>query len=60
MRQLSQREQFIFCDLSQQTDLMQNGYFADPSHINRHGARAIGTHLATVSSIPWDMFKAKN
>jgi hypothetical protein len=60
MRQLSQREQFIFCDLSQQTDLMQNGYFADPSHINRHGARAIGTHLATVPSIPWDMFKAKN
>ncbi|HEY9643752.1 MAG TPA: hypothetical protein V6C57_24900 [Coleofasciculaceae cyanobacterium] len=58
MQQLSQQEQFIFCDLSQQTDLMQNGYFADPSHINRYGARAIGTHLATVPFIPWDMFKA--
>lgn len=57
MLRLSQQAKFIFCDLSQQQDLMQNGYFADPSHINRHGARAIGIYLASVPAIPWDMFR---
>ncbi|HEY9628412.1 MAG TPA: hypothetical protein V6C84_14015 [Coleofasciculaceae cyanobacterium] len=57
MQRLAGQAQFIFCDLSQQRDLMQNGYFADPSHINHRGAAAIGAYLATVPSIPWSMFK---
>jgi len=57
MQKLAQQTAFIFCDLSQQQDLMQNTFFADPSHINRTGAAAIGTYLASVPSIPWTMFK---
>ncbi|MBD3883823.1 hypothetical protein IFO70_18835 [Phormidium tenue FACHB-886] len=58
MQQLAQQEQFIFADLSQQSSLMQNGYFADPSHINQHGARAIALHLTKMESIPWEMFRS--
>ena len=58
MQKLAQQTEFIFCDLSQQQGLMQNAYFADPSHINRAGAEAIGTYLPSVQLIPWTMFKA--
>lgn len=53
MWQLADQEQFMFRNLSQQPELMKNGYFADPSHINRHGARAVALHLAADSTIPW-------
>jgi hypothetical protein len=59
MQKLSRQETFIFCDLSQQRELMQNRYFADPSHINRAGAEAIGAYLTNMRSIPWAMFKAE-
>lgn len=53
MWQMAAQERFMFRDLSQQSELMQNGYFADPSHINQHGARAVALHLAADSTIPW-------
>lgn len=55
MWQLASREHFMFRDLSQQAELMQNHYFADPSHINQHGARAIAFHLVADPTIPWQM-----
>lgn len=57
MQQLAAQFQFSFCDLSQEPDLQQHRYFADPSHINRHGARAIGIRLASHPAVPWQMFK---
>lgn len=57
MWQLAAQEQFMFRDLSQQPSLMQNGYFADPSHINRHGARAVAFHLAKDATIPWQIVR---
>lgn len=53
MQQLAARAGFIFCDLSQQQELMQNEYFADPSHLNRYGASAVAAQLAADSTIPW-------
>lgn len=53
MWQLADQERFMFRNLSQQPALMNNGYFADPSHINRHGARAVALFLAADSTIPW-------
>lgn len=58
MQKLARQSEFIFCDLSQQQDLMQNAYFADPSHINRAGAEAIAIYLTSLRSLPWTMFKA--
>jgi hypothetical protein len=57
MWQLAAQEQFMFRDLSQQPELMQNGYFADPSHINRHGARAVAFHLAQDTTLPWHIVR---
>lgn len=57
MWRLAAQEQFMFRDLSQQPELMQNGYFADPSHINRHGARAVAFHLAEDATIPWHIVR---
>ncbi len=53
MWQLARRERFMFRNLSQQPELMNNSYFADPSHINYKGARATAFHLAADSTIPW-------
>ncbi|MBD1898001.1 hypothetical protein [Coleofasciculus sp. FACHB-129] len=43
---------FIFLDLSRQWT-NQNGYFADPSHLNRYGAAVIGRQIAADTRIPW-------
>jgi hypothetical protein len=55
MQRLAQQEQFIFRDLVQHPTLMQNQFFADPSHINHSGARAVALHLATDPAIPWQV-----
>jgi lysophospholipase L1-like esterase len=57
MQQLAAQQHFIFCDLSQYPTLMQNRYFADPSHINRYGAQAIAIQLAAHPAIPWHMLQ---
>jgi len=46
MQQLAQAQGFVFTDLSQIQALMQDRYFADPSHINRFGAEAVADRLA--------------
>lgn len=55
-QQMMQQQQvgggFVFIDLSGQW-LNQNQYFADPSHINRYGAAALSSQLATNNQIPW-------
>ena len=54
-QQLMQRqagEGFIFINLGRQW-LTQNQYFVDPSHLNRYGAAAVATQLATNPQIPW-------
>lgn len=58
MWQLADQERFMFRNLSQQPELMRNSYFADPSHINRHGARAVALYLAADSTIPWRIVRA--
>lgn len=60
MWQLAAREQFMFRDLSQQPELIKNNYFADPSHINRHGARAVSFHLAADRTIPWHIVRTSS
>ena len=60
MQRLAQQEQFTFADLSQQSGLMQNSYFADPSHINRQGAKAIALHLAEMQSLPWQTLRSSS
>jgi len=42
----------IFIDMGRQW-LQQNQYFADPSHLNRYGAAAVSSFLATHPNIPW-------
>lgn len=53
MWQLANQQGFMFRDLSQVPELMKNSYFADPSHINHQGARAVAVHLAQDQTIPW-------
>jgi hypothetical protein len=60
MQRLAQQEQFTFADLSQQPNLIQNNYFADPSHINQQGARAIALELAKMPSMPWGIFRSSS
>jgi hypothetical protein len=43
---------FIFIDMARQWP-NQNGYFSDPSHLNRYGAAAVSSQLATNPQIPW-------
>lgn len=57
MQQLSEQQQFMFLDLVQHPDLIQNQYFADPSHINHTGARAVAAHIITNTTIPWHVLK---
>lgn len=52
MTQLADQADFTMIDLSQQWP-QQNDYFADPSHLNQFGARAVAVQLATHASIPW-------
>lgn len=54
-QQMMQRQAgdgFIFIDLGRQ-GLNQNQYFSDPSHLNRYGAAAVSSQLATNPQIPW-------
>ncbi|HEY9658178.1 MAG TPA: hypothetical protein V6C65_06980, partial [Allocoleopsis sp.] len=55
MQQLARQEKFTLIDLVQQPSLNQNQYFADPSHINQQGARAVALHLAAHSQVPWQI-----
>lgn len=52
MGQKAQQEGFGFINWGQ-IWLNQNGYFADPSHLNRYGAATLGRELATQASIQW-------
>ena len=52
MQQLASQAGFMFVDLNYQ-ELSLNQYFADPSHLNAQGARAVATHLARQNDIPW-------
>jgi len=52
MQQLSQEYSFIFLDLSEKA-LTQYQYFADPSHLNRYGARLVAREIVANPSIPW-------
>jgi hypothetical protein len=52
MQQLASREGFLFRDLSLRWTT-QNDYFADPSHLNQYGARAVAQQLAIDPAIPW-------
>ncbi|MGJ3246266.1 MAG: hypothetical protein ACFE0I_09355 [Elainellaceae cyanobacterium] len=51
MQAIAAQEGFAFHDFNH-GDLTQNHYFADPSHLNQHGAKAVGRSLATHSVIP--------
>jgi hypothetical protein len=52
MLQLADQNGFLFEDLSQQWG-DRHHYFADPSHLNREGARAVALHLAAPGHLPW-------
>ncbi|NET11380.1 MAG: hypothetical protein F6K16_43195 [Symploca sp. SIO2B6] len=52
MQQLSANSGFAFLDLNH-PELAQNQYFADPSHLNANGARAVASQIAFQSDIPW-------
>lgn len=52
MMQQQTGDGFIFIDLGRQ-GLNQNQYFSDPSHLNRYGAAAVSSQLATNPQIPW-------
>lgn len=54
IQQLANRQGFIFRDLSQRWRT-QNDYFADPSHLNQNGARAVARQLAIDPAIPWQV-----
>jgi lysophospholipase L1-like esterase len=54
MQQQAAREGFVFRDLLNRW-LTQNEYFADPSHLNQAGARAVALQLAADPSIPWPL-----
>ena len=57
MQQLAAAEGFTFRDLSQTETLMQNQYFADPSHLNFYGANAVAAQIAADPSIPWTILQ---
>ncbi|NES82292.1 MAG: hypothetical protein F6K10_13310 [Moorea sp. SIO2B7] len=52
MKQKAQAEEFIFIDLANQW-LNYNGYFADPSHLNRYGAAEVAKQLVGNPQIQW-------
>jgi len=53
MQRLASQGGFIFRDLRQQWTT-QHSYFADPSHLNQNGARAVAEYLARDAGIPWE------
>jgi hypothetical protein len=53
LQQQGQTQGFLVVDLLLQW-LDQDSYFADPSHLNRRGAKAIAQQLATHPAIPWN------
>lgn len=57
MEQLSIQESFLFRDFMGRW-ASQSSYFADPSHINQQGARAVAEALAADQTIPWRLFSA--
>lgn len=46
MQSAARSKRFIFADLTTHFHLNQNQYFADPSHLNRHGAAAVSLQLS--------------
>lgn len=58
LQQRSQTYSFTYVDLLE-SDLMQNQFFADPSHINRYGAAAIARRLANHPQMPWQVLTAQ-
>ena len=52
MQRLAMEEGFRFRNFLQRWPT-RHDYFADPSHLNRHGARALATHIAQDPTIPW-------
>ncbi|NJO42132.1 MAG: hypothetical protein HC769_37260 [Cyanobacteria bacterium CRU_2_1] len=58
MLQLAQQQTFIYVDLLQNPELRQDHHFADPSHINHNGARAVAIALAADSTIPWNELRS--
>jgi hypothetical protein len=60
MQQLAQQRSFTFINLNQNPNLMQNQYFADPSHINYQGARAVALHLAADANVPWETLRTED
>ena len=52
MMQRQAGDGFIFIDMGRQWP-KQNGYFSDPSHLNRYGAAAVANQLANNPQIPW-------
>ncbi|WP_346292235.1 hypothetical protein [Sphaerothrix gracilis] len=59
LQQQSQALDFGLIDLVQQWPT-QNGYFADPSHLNRYGAAAIAQQLANRPDIPWSVLQTSS
>lgn len=53
MQQQASEQGFIFVDLTLNSALQDNSYFADPSHLNRFGAIAVSRQLAVQPQIPW-------
>jgi lysophospholipase L1-like esterase len=52
MQQLASREGFLFRDLLNRWPT-QHDYYADPSHLNQNGARAVALQLVADPNIPW-------
>lgn len=50
MQRLSRTHRFTLIDLAPIQTLSQNHYFADPSHLNQAGARAVATQLGQILS----------
>ncbi|MBD2579298.1 hypothetical protein [Oscillatoria sp. FACHB-1406] len=53
MQQQAREQGFTFVDLTLDPTLRDNGYFFDPSHLNRFGAIAVAQRLAAQPQIPW-------
>jgi hypothetical protein len=56
LQRLAEQEGLMVRDLLNQPAI-PNHYFADPSHLNHHGAQAIAQQLATDPGIPWEILR---
>lgn len=52
MQRTASENNLVFRDFSQRF-VNRNGYFEDPSHLNRYGAAEVARQLARESGIPW-------